>query len=105
MTTVSVVRIYIKEGEKHGGHNLMEEIFRILHDQYKVHGVTAFRGVAGFGSKGVVRADDILRLNVHLPLVLEFFDTPETVDAVLPRLQELVPPDHILRWQAECGCP
>ncbi|AIA55824.1 hypothetical protein Acaty_c1966 [Acidithiobacillus caldus ATCC 51756] len=83
----------------------MEEIFRMLHDQYKVHGVTAFRGIAGFGSKGVVRADDILRLNVHLPLVLEFFDKPETVDAVLPRLQEWVPANHILRWEAECGCP
>lgn len=105
MKTVSVVRIYIQEGEKHGGHNLMEEIFRMLHDQYKVRGVTAFRGVAGFGSKGIVRADDILRLNVHLPLVLEFFDTPETVDTVLPRLQELVPADHILRWEADCGCP
>ncbi|QEM40752.1 DUF190 domain-containing protein [Acidithiobacillus caldus] len=62
MTKVSVVRVYIQEGEKHGGHNLMEEIFRMLHDQYKVHGVTAFRGIAGFGSKGVVRADDILAL-------------------------------------------
>jgi hypothetical protein len=38
-----------------------------------------------------------------LPLVLEFFDDPETVDGVLPHLQELVPADHILRWEAECG--
>ncbi|QEM40753.1 DUF190 domain-containing protein [Acidithiobacillus caldus] len=51
------------------------------------------------------RRTDILRLNVHLPLVLEFFDKPETVDAVLPRLQEWVPANHILRWEAECGCP
>ncbi len=105
MTAVSVVRVYIKEGDKHDGHNLMEEIFRMLHDQYKVHGVTAFRGIAGFGSKGTVHADDVLRLNVHLPLVLEFFDEPETVDAVMPHLQELVPANHILRWEAECGCP
>ena len=104
MTTVSVVRVYIKEGDKHGGHNLMEEIFRMLHDQYKVQGVTAFRGIAGFGSKGVVHADDVLRLNVHLPLVLEFFDEPEAVDAVMPHLRELVPPGHILRWEADCCC-
>jgi len=103
MKRVSVVRIYIKEGDKSHGHNLMEEIFRMLHDRYKVHGVTAFRGVAGFGSKGITRADDVLRLNVHLPLVLEFFDDPETVDGVLPHLQELVPAAHILRWEAQCG--
>ena len=52
----------------------------------------------------MVHADDVLRLNVHLPLVLEFFDAPETVDAVMPRLRELVPPGHILRWEADCGC-
>ncbi len=104
MTTVSVVRIYIKEGDKHEGHNLMQHIFRMLHDQYKVHGVTAFRGIAGFGTKGEVYADDIMHFTVHLPLVLEFFDEPETVDIVMPHLREMVPPGHILRWEADCSC-
>ena len=68
-----------------------------------MHGVTVFRGIAGFGSHGEVHADDLLRVAVHLPLVLEFFDSPEVVAAVLPRIQELVPAEHIVTWQARCG--
>jgi uncharacterized protein len=49
---VTIARIYIKEGDKIESHNLMQEIFKLLHDQYKVQGLTVFRGVAGFGSRG-----------------------------------------------------
>lgn len=104
MKTVTMVRVYIKEGDKVQGHDLMHTIFKLLHDEYKVHGVTVFRGVAGFGTHGEVHADDLLRLNVHLPLVLEFFDEPATVEVVLPRIQDLVSPGHIVFWTAECGC-
>jgi hypothetical protein len=69
-----------------------------------VHGVTVFRGIAGFGAKGTVHSADLLRMTVHLPLVLEFFDEPETVDTVMPLLQKMVPPGHIVRWQAACDC-
>jgi len=54
----------------------MREILSILHDRHAVQGVTVFRGVAGFGAGGEVHADDMLRLNVDLPLVIEFFDEP-----------------------------
>ncbi len=104
MKNISIVRIYIKEGDKLQGHNLMQEIFSLLHDQYRVHGVTVFRGVAGFGAKGVVHSGDLLRMTVHLPLVMEFFDEPETVDAVMPLLEKMVSPGHIVCWQAACNC-
>ncbi|MHB1201889.1 MAG: DUF190 domain-containing protein [Acidithiobacillus sp.] len=103
MTNVTMVRIYIKEGDKHEGHDLMREIFHLLHEQHKVHGVTVFRGIAGFGSKGEVHADDLLRMTVHLPLVLEFFDDAETVEAVLPTIQSMVPAGHVIWWQANCN--
>ncbi|MHB8253288.1 MAG: DUF190 domain-containing protein [Acidiferrobacter sp.] len=104
MKDISIVRIYIKEGDKLQGHGLMQEIFALLHDQHKVHGVTVFRGIAGFGAKGAVHSADLLRITVHLPLVMEFFDAPETVNAVLPILQKMVPPGHIVRWEAQCNC-
>ena len=103
--SVTVVRIYIKEGDKIEGHDLMRAIFKLLHEQHKVHGVTVFRGVAGFGSKGEVHSEDLLRLTVHLPLVLEFYDEPEVVEAVLPRIAEMVPGGHIVSWSAQCSCP
>lgn len=104
MKTVTIARIYIKEGDKVQGHNLMQEIFHLLHGEQKVHGVTVFRGVAGFGSHGEVHADDLLRLTVHLPLVVEFYDAPEVVASVLPRIEQMVPAGHIISWQAQCGC-
>jgi uncharacterized protein len=105
MKIVTIVRIYIKEGDKIEGHNLMKEIFKLLHDEHKVHGVTVFRGVAGFGHSGVeVHADDLLRLIVHLPLVLEFYDDPEVVASLLPRIRQMVPSGHIVSWTAQCDC-
>jgi len=102
MKTVTIVRIYIKEGDKIENHSLMEEVFKLLHNQHKVHGITMFRGVAGFGSRGEVHADDLLRMVVHLPLVLEFYDDPEVVASVLPHIQQMVPAGHIVFWQAQC---
>ncbi|MBX5472032.1 MAG: DUF190 domain-containing protein, partial [Acetobacteraceae bacterium] len=82
-TKVSVVRIYLSEAD-HGRHkSLMQEILNILHDQHRVKGVTVFRGIAGFGDTGEVHAADILRLMVDLPLVIEFYDEEQVVEAVL----------------------
>ncbi len=103
MKAVTMVRLYIREGDKFEGHNLMREVFRLLHDEHKVPGLTVFRGIAGFGSHGEIHADDLLRLNVHLPLVLEFYDVPEVIDALLPRLRDMVDPRHIVCWPARCA--
>ena len=103
MKTVTMVRLYIREGDKFEGHSLMREVFRLLHDQHQVAGLTVFRGIAGFGSHGQTHADDLLRLNVHLPLVLEFYDAPDVVDALLPRLRGMVDPRHIVCWSAQCA--
>ncbi|HTT84637.1 MAG TPA: DUF190 domain-containing protein [Rhizomicrobium sp.] len=100
---VTMVRIYIKEAD-HGKHgNLMQEILRLLHDQHRVAGITVFRGIAGFGASGEVHSADILRLNVDLPLVVEFFDEPKVVDAVLKLIRDMVPGEHIVRWPATCN--
>lgn len=99
-----MVRIYIQEGDKLNGRSLMEEVFAFLHDKHKVHGVTVFRGIAGFGMHGEVHSADLLRISAHLPLVIEFFDETSVVDTVLTHLAEMVPPDHIVRWPAVCYC-
>jgi uncharacterized protein len=80
---VTIVRIYLSEGDHGRRKNLMQEILNILHDQHRVRGVTVFRGIAGFGNTGEVHAADILRPMVDLPLVIEFFDKPTLVQAVL----------------------
>jgi PII-like signaling protein len=39
---------------------------------------------------------------VDLPLVIEFFDTPAVVQAVLALLKDLVPEGRTVSWQATC---
>jgi PII-like signaling protein len=99
---VTIVRIYLKESDHGRRGPLMEEILNILHDQHRVHGVVVFRGIAGFGSKGAVHSADLLRLMVDLPLVIEFYDTPQVADAVIAFLNGLVPAGHIVHWSASC---
>ena len=99
---VTVVRIYLKESDHGRRKTLMEEVLNILHDQHRVHGVIVFRGIAGFGSKGPVHAADVLRLMVDLPIVIEFYDEPAVAKAAIGLLDGLVPPGHIVHWQATC---
>ncbi|HET7923104.1 MAG TPA: DUF190 domain-containing protein [Gammaproteobacteria bacterium] len=100
---MTLVRIYLAEADHGRKHNLLEEIMELLHDRHRVHGVTVFRGIAGFGNKGVLHSADLLRLNARLPLVVEFFDMPTVVDAVLPDLAKLIPDTHILSFPVSCG--
>lgn len=97
-----LVRIYLSEADQGKKHNLLGEIMDVLHDQHKVHGVTVFRGIAGFGAKGVVHSADLLRLTVKLPLVIEFFDEPAAVEAALASLGDLAPSGHVVSWPVRC---
>lgn len=97
-----LARIYLSEADQGMKKNLLTEIMSILHDQHRVHGVTVFRGIAGFGRKGEVHSADLLRLNARLPLVVEFFDEPATVEAALVTLGDLVPPGHVVSWPVQC---
>jgi uncharacterized protein len=101
-TDVRVVRIYLHETDQGRRRNLMQEILNILHDQQRVKVATVFRGIAGMGEGGEVHASDILRLMVDLPIVIEFFDEPKVVEAVLALLQDRVPTEHIVSWDGIC---
>lgn len=99
---VKFARAYITEGKHSNGESLYTELFRTLHDAHRVHAATVFRGIAGFGSQGEIHASDLLHLKADLPLVLEFFDTPEKVDAALAAISPKVLPGHIVTGMAEC---
>ncbi|MGN6767597.1 MAG: DUF190 domain-containing protein [Rhizobiaceae bacterium] len=99
---VIVVRIYLHETEHGRRTNLQEEILALLHDQHRVQGVTVFRGIAGFGASGTVRAADLLRLTADLPIVIEFYDKPEVAEAAMKLLNGLVPDGHVVWWRANC---
>ncbi len=93
--SVRVVRIFLSE--RRGN---VESLLRQLHDRWQVHGVTVYRGVAGFGDSRQVHTTRILDVSHDLPVTVEFYDTPERVDHVLAEL-EGVKPGHVVTWVAE----
>jgi PII-like signaling protein len=97
---VTIARIYIHEADHGRRKSLLQEVMNLLHDQQRMAGVVVFRAIAGLGDSGEVRAADILRLNVDLPLVIEFFDRPEIVRAAIALLDPLIPAGHIMHWNA-----
>lgn len=104
-TEITLVRVYLSEGDHGRRRTLLDEIFSLLHDRHQVRGVTVFRGIAGFGSGGEVHSADLLRLTANLPLVIEFFDTPPVVEAAIQALNGLVPNEHLVMWKANCWSP
>lgn len=93
---VTMVRIYLTEGEK-----LLKPLLAKLHDDEKVLGVTVFRGISGFGRSGVVHSSALLDLSLDLPVVIEFFDAPDKVRRLLDHLKDLLPPGHVVSWPAQ----
>ena len=93
--SVTVARIYLREGE-----HLLPGIIKLLHDEEKVSGVTVLRGIAGFSADGKVHTASLVDLSLDLPLVVEFYDEPARVDAVVQRLTEKLGLPHILTWPA-----
>ena len=55
-----------------------------------VSGATATRAYAGFGTHQQLHTPRIEVLADHLPIRIEFVETPEKVDEVLPALYEMV---------------
>lgn len=95
-TEVTMVRIYLTEGQ-----HQFQRLMQILHDEQKVRGVTAFRGIAGFGQSGRMHSSTLIDLSLDLPLILEFFDEPAKVASVLEHLNSLLRPGHIVSWPAQ----
>ena len=97
MNTIDVrcVRVYLTEHDKY------QRLLARLHDVEKVRGVTVFRGISGFGKDGHIHSAQLIDTILDLPIVIEFFDEPEGVEAIIAHLRELVPPGHILSWPAQ----
>jgi PII-like signaling protein len=97
---ILMVRLYLNEADHGRRRTLMQEILALLRERHAVQGVTVFRGIAGIGARGILHADDLLRVTVDLPLVIEFFDAPPVAEAAIALLADLVPGNHIVSWPA-----
>jgi PII-like signaling protein len=92
---VTVVRVYLTEAS-----GMLKSLLNYLHDESKVHGVTVFRGITGFGKSGRYHSSTLMDMSLDLPVVIEFFESPDRATAIIRHLSDRVEPGHIVYWNA-----
>ncbi len=83
------VTIFVNEDTQHHMTALHDSIMTFLMHK-GVAGATATRAYTGFGSHQLLHTPEVEVLAQHLPIRIEFIDTKEKVDEVLPTLYEMV---------------
>ncbi|HEX2917901.1 MAG TPA: DUF190 domain-containing protein [Edaphobacter sp.] len=83
------VSIYFSEGSTHHGASAYSTILDFLFFR-GIAGATAFKGIAGFGADHHLHSTSLVDISDRLPLKIEFIETQEKLDDILPRLQEMV---------------
>lgn len=81
------VSIYLSDGAKHHGIPVYTSLLDFLFKS-GVYGATCLKGVAGFGSTHRIHSAHILEISDHLPIKIEFIETREKVDALMPELEK-----------------
>lgn len=82
------VTIYVGEDHKYHGQSAYSAILDFLF--YRgVSGASVIRGMAGFGADHHLHTVRIERLTENLPIKIEFVETAEKIQELLPKLQDL----------------
>ncbi|HEX9280086.1 MAG TPA: DUF190 domain-containing protein [Gemmatimonadales bacterium] len=85
----TLMRIFIGESDKYQGRPLYEVLLERLRAK-GLAGATVLRGIAGFGASSKVHTEKVLRLSLDLPLIIEVVETEETIQSVLPDLDQMI---------------
>lgn len=93
--TITIARVYALEG-----HDELNQILDILHDEEKIAGVSIIRGIAGYGDNREIHTSSLLTLSLELPLIIEFFDEPPKVEKAIQTLKSRIKLKHIVSWPA-----
>ena len=83
------VTIFINEDTQHHMIALHDSIMTFLMHK-GVSGATATRAYSGFGSHHLMHTPKVEVLSEHMPVRIEFVETPDKVDEILPVLYDMV---------------
>jgi uncharacterized protein len=81
------VTLYLSDGAKHHGVPVYSSILDFLFNN-GIAGATVVKGVAGFGAAHRLHSAHILEISDDLPIKIEFIESREKVDEVLPELEK-----------------
>lgn len=82
------VTIYVGEDHQYHGQSLYSAILNFLFYR-RISGASVVKGVAGFGAEHHLHSTRIEVLSADLPMKIEFIESAEKVEEVLPKLREL----------------
>jgi len=88
-TTATKLTVYIGDSDRHGRKPLHLAIIELLHTE-GISGATVLHGIEGYGSHKQIHTARILDLSGDLPEVIVAVDRPEKIEAVLPKLDEMI---------------
>src|SRR5579863_5710966 len=83
------VTIFLNEDVHHGMTSLHDAVMTFLLHK-GIAGATATRAFSGFGSHQTLHTPRMEATAEHLPIRIEFVETAERVDELLPTLNEMV---------------
>jgi len=91
LTTGKAVKVtlYLSDGATHHHVPVYTTILDFLF-RSRIAGATVIKGIAGFGAEHRIHSAHILEISDYLPIKIEFIETREKVDAVLPELEKLI---------------
>ena len=84
-----LMRIFVGEAKKYG-HRPLYEVLVDLFLKEGFAGATVLKGVAGFGAHRVHHTHKLLELSMDMPMVIEVVETQEKIDAIMPKVDEMM---------------
>ncbi|HTP64865.1 MAG TPA: DUF190 domain-containing protein [Geobacteraceae bacterium] len=84
-----LMRIFTGETKMFGHIPLYEALVELFRKE-GLAGATVLRGVSGFGAHRVYHTHKLLELSSDLPIVIEVVDSQEKIDAVMPKVDEMI---------------
>jgi len=83
------VRIYVSEDDRRRHRPLYQAVVELLQAENAM-GATVIRGSEGFGAGGRLHVSSLVDVAAQLPIIVEWIDTPEQVQRLLPQVLDLV---------------
>ena len=83
------VSIYLSEGSAYKGVSAYSTILDFLFFR-GCSGATVLKGVAGFGADHHMHSANVVEISDRLPIKIEFIETADKVEKLLPKLEEMV---------------
>lgn len=93
---VCIARIYLTEGD-----HQLDSIMSYIYDCESPCGATVLRGIEGYGKSGKIHEASLIDLSFDLPIIIEFFDHPDSVLSTVQHLKEQFQISHAVSWLAE----